>query len=69
MQILSQPSKEKVHPRKMEPNVFLNYTLSGRRNLGNLGVQRWTELTEETTLTAAFPGLGQPRRLLPYRPA
>lgn len=68
-QILSQPSKRKVHPGKMQPNVFLNYMLSRRRNLGNLGPQRQTELTEENTLEDTFPVSGQPGWPLPYRPA
>ena len=67
-QILSQLSKGKVHFGKMQPNVFLNYMLSGRRNVGKLGAQRRTELTEENTLKDTFPVLGQPSWPLPYRP-
>lgn len=58
-QILSRPSKGKVHPGIMHPNVFLNYMLSGRRHLGNLWAQRQIVLAEENALKDTFPVFGQ----------
>lgn len=45
-QILLQLSKKRVALKKCNLVMTLNYMLSRRRNAGNLGAQRWTELTD-----------------------